>query len=1446
MSSPTPSLSSREYRSPSPSHSPKLDFALTPRSKVKALLAGFSDDSDDEPVVKRATTSSTTRKSAVALDDEEEDEDVPVSRSRPRATKIVGSDDEDVEMADADAPNSKTSAVDRVRQQLSRKEGTPESDPEQDDGDRETTPKPARRRMLKKKSPTIESPPISPIHISESESLDFNTVDIIAKPKKQKATKGKGKALDKTKKKSKKSKKLAGVGGGSGSELPHGSDSDNASLGSLDEDEVAFVAESKLQQLVNQKRKVNKQKEDEEEAKRQARLERSDQIRDADLMLSDGSGGEAGKKQRKKPAARKASKKALFEMRAETQRLARNQEFDLEPSNKVVHKVSDLWAMFGLKDPNAKPEPAKPEPLLPEPSSSIPITSEVERSSPPTTLGTSPAAKLDNETTKLEPLIENDLVIRDEEDFPTLEELMAEARAPNKEEPVKKQGGKTAEKDVDMLDLPKGKKLGFASLPRSKSNSKRKPFVELVVPATSSQDPDDDSDDLEILPPKPTKPVTKSDPLKDLKRLANQGVDHAKLRGRYAKGPVRDPNWQEDLIRKAKEQIKADEAEKREMFRQQGIYMPTQEEVIKDAMFTEDLVEKARKEALDQKDRERREEAHRRGIKLADLSDSDDEDYKESGSDEDEDGEEGVAFSGSESEEEEEEELVSADEEMGEPLLEDDTGSPTSAQRSSSPVRLSNMREMADSDDELALDDAVAISQLRRRGRAVVDDDDDEEDEDGDRTITQIPSMETPKKMVSFKSAGLPLGLTQMFNSSMASDSPSPVKDQAKIFGGFGNQAPVLGLTQMFDSQAGDSQEDSQPANPFAAIKTDAMGLTQMFNSQADSQSSPVKANPFGAAKANAPVLGLTQMFESSMAEGTAGSRMDMLRADAPEDLNISQIPLDMNTRSSPKLSTQDSLLDLSYSQSQIEYEPESLLGDGLAISTQMSYVPEPDMGFQYNPKDAPPRFRESSQATVISEYHRGVMQSGLTEATVLLSPEPSMPRKKKGRLVRKNKGDGSEKGESHDEDAEDAPKEQNDAFSLLGKKARKPVEVYDKKASKAKNMFQEAAEESEDEYAGLGGGSEDEETDEEALAEMEDMIDNETKDEDDGAHAELDLKRAVAEDEKMIQKVMKDVKNKKLGRRGGYDLDDDSEDEARDRMIRRQKKNEAERRRILMQDEKIAKLDHNPKRQAFLKTIEHSKGERNFLDDEGEDDDIDFAVHEDSQTPAEEPESIVQVPDSQLAGAESISTNQSVIEVPDSQQMVAETPEGHKIGNPRRTGPSKKRKQHAQLLVQRTVSSLLDDGTDKYQIDGASDTDSDLEMETYEEISKRRKVNFIDRVAVKRSGTTTSETAKLAYHQGNTDPTGQFRLPLLRRTTTNDVSETTTVAPKAAFAETTTKMSRGKAGGASINFQAREATRQKNLEKATNSSGRRREEKKVMGARRADAANVFNAGGFS
>ncbi|EPS39771.1 hypothetical protein H072_6444 [Dactylellina haptotyla CBS 200.50] len=1391
-SSPAGSPSSRAYASPSPRRSPGIDLTMTPKTRVARMLAAMSDSDSDEPAPRPNLRSSPKQQSSPQKDrtmadsmDEDDEDDVPVARHRARPNKkAIDSEDDDIDMADAGAPESKTSAADRLRQQLfgpraQEKEAIPDKE------DEDETPKPARRRILKKKSSPIRSPSASKAASPRPDAVSEEEGNTIAKSKKLQKKKKGTESKEKNGIKSKKSKKQAPIKSASGSEATaQGSDSDDGSIGSLDEDDSleALFEESKLMRLVNEKRKAAEEKEAVEEAKRKAGSEASQLMEEEDMdsIFSDASDAGGNKRAKaKRPSLRKASKKAEFEMRAETQRMARNQNLQLPAPKKKVLPVADLWAIFGATNPNP------PKSQTNSAASPIPPTSEVEQSTPPSSLTESPNTKSVVDAQSQQHDKKQNTALKNDDDMPSLEQLMQESYSP-KEDAKGKGKEKVITQDVNMLDIPTNRKLGFAAIP--KFDNAKKSTVSFAKIPSASHSSDSDSD-LEILPPPAVKPVPKSDPLRDLRKFARLDYQDSERTNRKGKGPVKNPNWQQDLLKKARDQIKADEEEKKDALRAQGFEVLTEEEKVREALITEDLVEQARQEAREQKERERREEARQKGIRLADLSDDSDEDdgdYDGSGAD-DSEGE--VELSGSESEAESE---GSIDEEMKDQTeTVEIPGTPASAQRPSSPIRLSDMPPMAESDDEEAMEDKVptTMTSRRQRARAIVKEDDEEEEEQQlvvEESITQVPSsMESPQKPAPFsdmQSAGLPIGLTQMFNSSMASEAiPSSLDGRSQpdaAFGGFGAQAPVMGLTQMFES------------------------------SMASQETGPAAQN-----------------------------RMDILREDIPADLNISQIPLESVFKNT-QAQTQGSLLDLNYSQSQIQYEPESLVDAmGSIPATQMSYVPDPtpDMGFQYDPADAPPRFQIPASQMTDSQTQfggKGSIQSGLTEPTVILSPEEATPRLRKGRLTRKKRAetedvDGSEQEIDEIERSLSTSEEPANAFNLLGKKKKKDkaqAEAYDKKKSNARNMFQEAAEESEDEYQGLGGNSDEEETDEEGLAEMEEMIDDDIKDDDERQHAELHLKRSVAEDEKNVAKMMKDIKHGNLRKRRGqgFGLDEDSEDEEEYRREKRRQKNAAERRRLLMMDENISKLADNRKREAFLKVIEESAAaEKSFLDDE---EDYDFAVHEDTQND-----------DTQNNNVESPD------QATDDQPAAADEAEKTEPGNPRRTG--KKRKTKTSLEVQRTVSSLLDDGIDRYDPNASSD--SDLEIEGYDNMNKRPRLNYIDRVAEKRSATTASESAKLAYQRGNTDPTGQFKVPtLLRRATTQSISETTTVAPKTAFVETTTKMKKAKAGGASFSYQYREAAKQKNIEKVSND--RRQEEKKVMGARRADAANVFNAGGFS
>ncbi|KAJ6257887.1 hypothetical protein Dda_7676 [Drechslerella dactyloides] len=1407
MSSPE-SPSSGAYASPSPPGSPKIDLTMTPKSKIAALLAQFSDSDSDGPASKPRAKSpskqhnSPPRKAAAVADDNEEDDDddMPVARHRARATKMASIDSgDDIEMADADTPSlPKMSAAERLRQGLfgnKSKEVEPNSN---NDTDSDDAPKQPRRRMLKKKSSPIQSAGSSPARSAAKSAsprpITSNSTgeDTTAQPKRQNKTKKGEKPAGKKSSKSKKSKKPSMQENASGSDgNSQISDSDDDSLSGVDSDVSvgALIEESKLVQLVNKRRQANKEKEAIEEAKRRARQEASQPADNEEpIIFDDISEGEPGKRptKTKQPSVRKASKKAVFEMQAETQRMARNMNLQLTAPPRKKFPVADLWAKLGLKDPNAprseQAEKSQPDAL----SSSIPNTSEVEQSSPPSSFTTSPKkATVVPERTVAETTVEKmDSIITEGDDLPSLEQLMQESYAPKDTAPLDKGKGTVVDQDIEMFDVPGDRKLGFQSIPKLDASKSTKAFPTIVPKLSVQANDDSDSDDLEIIPPPAitiAKPVPKSDPLKDLRRLSKLNSPESKRKGRFGKNAAVPTDWLADLQRKAREQIKADEQERVNELRAQGIEVLTEADKEKE-MFGEDHIEKARQEARELKDRERREEARRRGVHLADLTDDseNDGDWQEDEGDDDD-------LSGSDSEGSGSGEEDVESEAEGE---EQKAGSPTPGQREATPVRLSDMPKMMESDDEDAVERAPTAAPRRQRARAVVKDDEDEDEKEEQPealdSITHVPSsMQSPQKPAPFAGmqASLPLGLTQMFDSSMEAESvPSslanPKEDAPGVFAGINPQGPVMGLTQMFESS-----------------------------------------------------------MDSQTSDSGAQNRMDMLRQDVPDDLGISQIPLEpLKGNTQMQAQTQSSMLDLAYSQSQVQYEPESML-QPMDISTQMSDYPDPtpDMGFQYNPDQAPPRFMQASQA-MDSESVSGKRRvpSGLTESTVIVSPETT-PKPKKGRLIRRNRvgseDEASEKAGSDSEAALSASeKTAPNAFDLLGKKAKKAAEVYDKKKSRAKDMFQEAAEESEDEYAGLGGAS-DEDSNDEDLSELEDLIDNETMDADDGAHAELDLKRNVADDEKDVQKLMKDITHGNLRKRrgAGFDLDDSDEEEYR--RERRRLKNAAERRRLLMQHDNISKIADNPKRQAFLSIIAGGReGDRSFLDEE---EDYDFGIHADTQNT-----------DSQSAD-KTAADNQA--DSPSAAEPAAETQnesnEKEPSGNPRRT--NKKRKPKTLLEVQRSVSSLLDDGTDKAALDDLSS--SDIEIEELDTITKRRKVAVVDRVAMKRSATTTSESTKLAYYRGSnsTDPTGQFKIPaLVRRATTQAISETTTVAPKAAIAETTTSMKRVKAVGASINFQYREAAKQKNIEKAVN--GKKKEEKKVMGARRANAANVFNAGGFS
>ncbi|OLL25163.1 Mediator of replication checkpoint protein 1 [Neolecta irregularis DAH-3] len=154
----------------------------------------------------------------------------------------------------------------------------------------------------------------------------------------------------------------------------------------------------------------------------------------------------------------------------------------------------------------------------------------------------------------------------------------------------------------------------------------------------------------------------------------------------------------------------------------------------------------------------------------------------------------------------------------------------------------------------------------------------------------------------------------------------------------------------------------------------------------------------------------------------------------------------------------------------------------------------------------------------------------------------------------------------------------------------RKPVE----------NAFveQEAAE-SEDEWAGLGGASDDGEDDN--GSDMEGMMDDTTQKLDGDKLAAFYAKRDLADDQRQIQKIASDV-NGGFKRKRQFALADDYEDyddEEDPELVEMRRMQRLAMRDKMIEQTGLAGLANNPKKAAFLNSIEdrENDGDASFLD---------------------------------------------------------------------------------------------------------------------------------------------------------------------------------------------------------------------------------------------------------
>lgn len=1224
--------------------------------------------------------------------------------------------------------------------------------------------------------------------------------------------------------------------------------SQHSEAGSDSEDELPsnLAQNARFQALVARKREERLAREAEEKekrAERQAqRVEVSDEDDDDVSDISDDDGGrKLTQEVSSRPAARKASKKALEEMNRETQRLSRSMQLAHEAKTKKKISKATLFERFNFKLPTA----AAQAEVAPVASSSRPAspasvhqtdTETAEKDTPPSSPPTAPkettveSAPAPSEATKQQMAV---LGEEEEGELPSLKDVVAEAKREDK--------GKGIATTTDLES------------PKRKTPIKLKRQVRVKFPTVQANLATIDLDDeLQIADPKkqskidaifsrvPAQQNKETRSAQVFRQLAHVSSPPQDARKRNQKPSMTVGELQLTLQQRARAQAKVERDRRMEMLKAKGIHVQTEEEREKEREQVEDIVARARLEAEEIMAREREDAKKAKKERKAngeedhlDWDDSDDDSF--AGSEDEElqpieDGE--IEFSGSDEEEDDDEEAEGDDEEetAGNSVLD------MVAEEADESADEDDMTtEKAIFDDEEEVDDVRPTASTSRRGRRNVQVLSDDEDE---------PSIQaTPKpRKVLFKS---PTGQT--------SESPiaprSVLRSATKTFIP-GLPVPAagpagLGLTQIFAGTMDDSQAGSMPPSAGSPIE-----FRPTFEDFPDSQFSATAGESQPAEGSIVDSQGETQGAESQ----TQG-------------------------------------VQLHFEQSQM-HGFDSLMQQG---GTQVSDMLEPtqDAGFgDYTPLKN--RFVDPPQGTVDTVILNGTPKADEdTEAVIMDSPLVQ----RRGKLRRRGEVSLSESTLPPTEvpapPSADAPiqalalpspseDENSSAFRLMAKAARRrkrAQEKFDKKKSKAREMVHGEAEESEDEYAGLGGadGEDASDEDDDAFAELrKQMIDDESKgltEEEEGKLAAFYADRERAADSAQVDKLFKDITTGMLRKRrrggggggnGDFDLSDsDDGGEARRRMKRKQF---AKMQKALFADERIGKIAENPRNAAFMKSIE----------DWGSDEDMGF------DEPYFEPEEESQ-------NANETSTKQDGPEsIPDSQPSTTAASNAN-VGRKRtrndpsdpgmRPPPNLRRvrdgvKPASIADVRRSLSSLLGEpNMSSDSIIPATDphgSDSEGEHEENAHNSGRGNkenhqpgyVAVVDRISLKRSGSSNlSTSSKLAFAApASSSGSGAFKVPaLLRRATTNSLMSQSSNSSTSSTGVTTGNAATGSGSMASsafsdegklkktagkrsgINFFARENERREKLKE----SERRREEKKWKGAKgRSEAVGGLFGGG--
>jgi mediator of replication checkpoint protein 1 len=473
--------------------------------------------------------------------------------------------------------------------------------------------------------------------------------------------------------------------------------------------------------LVAKKRQEREQREAEEAMKKAKKREYHEALEFSEAGSTDEDAEASRKLTQRSKSSKKRSKKSITEENQETQRMARNMQLAHKETTRRTFTTKDFLQKFNRKTADN----IVTRSVSSEASTVLNSDNEVqEKQTPPTS-----PEKLNDDKQKDAPMLVPETSILKPDSDVSEDEVPA---------PPMIDKGKARAPELSFEELnPKAVVVFVDGKPEFPNALKPLPDPSKVIdlsrtfipknPVQLQSHGQDSDSDLEIVKNEITSKKTDIFDRVAGKKSSNT-ITTANLpiknmiKASKAKPAITATEMNADLLRKARQQAKKADQEKIEALKEKGIIIQTTEEMQREQLDIEDMLEKERQkvEELAKKEREAaRKEKLANGEELSDSSE--DEDYKDQTEDE-------IDLSGSEEEDQ-------ADEDGSQSGLANLSNEADDADdEEGSVIGLTDLFDEAASEaqgqDENASDEETSFAQRRHRNRATVLDEDDEDDED--------------------------------------------------------------------------------------------------------------------------------------------------------------------------------------------------------------------------------------------------------------------------------------------------------------------------------------------------------------------------------------------------------------------------------------------------------------------------------------------------------------------------------------------------------------------------------------------------------------------------------------------------------------------------------------------------------------------------------------------